>query len=112
MGEHIKHLYADTHTGHVHIHTYAHTHNTTISKVRWNKNGQWLLTGSRDRLIKIWDFRTFKSLQTFRGHKQEVTGCICTYICVYVCVYMSCMCVCVKVFYVLSHVTIFHNYNE
>ena len=40
--------------------------------VRWNKNGNWLLTASRDHLLKIFDIRNLKEeLQTFRGHKRE-----------------------------------------
>lgn len=41
--------------------------------VEWNKNGNWLLTGSRDHLIKLYDIRIMKEIQTFRGHKKEVT---------------------------------------
>lgn len=41
--------------------------------VEWNRNGNWLLTGSRDHLIKLYDIRIMKEIQTFRGHKKEVT---------------------------------------
>ena len=36
--------------------------------------GNWLLTASRDHLLKIFDIRkTKEELQTFRGHKKDVT---------------------------------------
>ena len=41
--------------------------------IKWNANGNWLLTASRDHLLKIFDIRkTKEELQTFRGHKKEV----------------------------------------
>lgn len=42
---------------------------------RWNLNGNWLLTCSRDQLTKLFDIRTMKELQVFRGHRREVTCC-------------------------------------
>ena len=42
--------------------------------VKWNANGNWLLTASRDHLLKIFDIRNLKEeMQTFRGHKKEVS---------------------------------------
>ena len=43
-------------------------------QIRWNQNGNWLLTASRDHLLKLFDIRAMKELQTFRGHKREATG--------------------------------------
>jgi polyadenylation factor subunit 2 len=40
--------------------------------LQWNKNGNWLATAARDQLVKIYDIRMMKELQTFRGHKKEV----------------------------------------
>ena len=39
--------------------------------LHWNNNGNWLLSGSRDRLVKVFDIRTMKEIHTFRGHKKE-----------------------------------------
>ena len=40
--------------------------------VKWNQNGNWLLTASRDHLIKIFDLRNMShEMQVFRGHKKE-----------------------------------------
>lgn len=48
------------------------THKNTVTSVRWNKNGNHLLTCARDHLIKLFDIRKMKMLQEFRGHKNEV----------------------------------------
>lgn len=48
-----------------------HIHKGTVMSVRWNQNGNWLLSASRDHLVKVFDIRAMKELQTFRGHKKE-----------------------------------------
>nr|XP_046908687.1 pre-mRNA 3' end processing protein WDR33-like [Dermatophagoides farinae] len=51
-----------------------HAHKNTVTDVKWNHNGNWLLTSSRDHLIKIYDIRNMTNeMQTFRGHKKEVS---------------------------------------
>ena len=51
-----------------------HSHKNTVMDVKWNNNGNWLLTCSRDHLIKIFDIRNLgNEMQTFRGHKKEAT---------------------------------------
>lgn len=51
-----------------------HAHKNTVTDIKWNQNGNWLLTSSRDHLIKIYDIRNLSSeMQTFRGHKKEVS---------------------------------------
>ncbi|KAK8785570.1 hypothetical protein V5799_008065, partial [Amblyomma americanum] len=41
-------------------------------EVKWNRNGNWLLTASRDHLLKLFDIRKMnQEMQTFRGHKKE-----------------------------------------
>lgn len=53
--------------------TIRHAHKSTVTDIRWNQNGNWLLTSSRDHLIKIYDIRNMlNEMQTFRGHKKEV----------------------------------------
>ena len=42
--------------------------------LEWNENGNWLLTGSRDHLVKVFDIRAMKEIAAFRGHKKEATG--------------------------------------
>lgn len=52
-------------------------------QLQWNKNGNWLLTASRDHLIKLFDIRNMKEeVQTFKGHKKEATGIIEKRLCV------------------------------
>lgn len=49
-----------------------HAHKNTVMDLKWNRNGNWLLTASRDHLIKIFDIRNLgQEMQTFRGHKKE-----------------------------------------
>ncbi|XP_070560840.1 pre-mRNA 3' end processing protein WDR33-like [Ptychodera flava] len=50
-----------------------HAHKNTVMGVKWNQNGNWLLTASRDHLIKLFDIRMMKEMFTFRGHKKEAT---------------------------------------
>ena len=49
-----------------------HPHKNSINRVRFNKNGNWLLTASKDHLLKVIDIRMMKELQTFKGHNSEV----------------------------------------
>ncbi|XP_077471562.1 pre-mRNA 3' end processing protein WDR33 isoform X2 [Stigmatopora argus] len=52
-----------------------HAHKNTVMEVKWNSNGNWLLTASRDHLCKLFDIRNMKEeLQVFRGHKKEATA--------------------------------------
>ncbi|XP_077361831.1 pre-mRNA 3' end processing protein WDR33 isoform X2 [Festucalex cinctus] len=52
-----------------------HAHKNTVMEVKWNSNGNWLLTASRDHLCKLFDVRNLKDeLQVFRGHKKEATA--------------------------------------
>ncbi|XP_054769067.2 pre-mRNA 3' end processing protein WDR33-like [Lytechinus pictus] len=51
-----------------------HAHKSTVMSAKWNVNGNWLLTASRDHLVKLFDIRMMKELFTFRGHKKEATA--------------------------------------
>lgn len=35
-------------------------------QVTWNKNGNWLVSCSRDQTIKLYDIRTMKDMCTFK----------------------------------------------
>ncbi|CAN0450554.1 unnamed protein product, partial [Discosporangium mesarthrocarpum] len=37
-----------------------------VVQVTWNKNGNWLLSCSRDQTIKLYDIRTMKDMVTFK----------------------------------------------
>ena len=53
----------------------SHAHKHTVMQLKWNRNGNWLLTASRDHLIKLFDIRNMKEeVQAFKGHKKEATG--------------------------------------
>ena len=43
-----------------------------VNCVAWNKNGNWLASGSRDGLVKLFDVRTMKEVETLRGHNCDV----------------------------------------
>lgn len=43
--------------------------------LKWNDNGNWLVTASRDHLLKLFDLRNLKEeIQVFRGHKKEASA--------------------------------------
>ncbi|CAD5121786.1 DgyrCDS10263 [Dimorphilus gyrociliatus] len=53
-----------------------HAHKNTVMQLQWNNNGNWLLTASKDHLLKLYDLRNMKQeLQIFKGHKKEATAC-------------------------------------
>ncbi len=54
---------------------HRHAHKHTVMEVKWNANGNWLLTASRDHHVKLFDIRNMKDeMQTFKGHKKEATS--------------------------------------
>lgn len=43
--------------------------------LKWNDNGNWLVTASRDHLLKLFDIRNLREeVQVFRGHKKEASS--------------------------------------
>jgi len=57
------------------VFVFSHAHKHTVMDVKWNRNGNWLLTASRDHLIKLFDVRSMKDeVIAFRGHKKEATS--------------------------------------
>lgn len=48
---------------------------STVMDLKWNENGNWLITASRDHLLKLFDLRNLsQEVQTFRGHKKEASS--------------------------------------
>ena len=55
-----------------------HLHKGAVQDVKWNANGNWLLTASRDHLIKVLDIRAMKEMYVLRGHRRDVNSmCKC-----------------------------------
>ncbi|KAL0277592.1 UNVERIFIED_CONTAM: hypothetical protein PYX00_004826 [Menopon gallinae] len=54
--------------------TTLHAHKSTVMDLKWNKNGNWFVTASRDHFLKLFDVRNLSQVvQTFRGHKKEAS---------------------------------------
>ena len=52
-----------------------HAHKNTVNRLAWcPSNPHWFLSGSRDNLVKVFDLRTMKEIQTHRAHKKEITA--------------------------------------
>jgi WD40 repeat protein len=51
-----------------------------ILDVKWNKNGNWLLTSAKDQQIKLHDIRMMKEIKSFRAHKKEINSTHFTFI--------------------------------
>ncbi|XP_020268609.1 flowering time control protein FY, partial [Asparagus officinalis] len=51
-----------------------HGHKNMVLSVKWNQNGNWVLTASKDQIIKLYDIRSMKELESFRGHRKDVTA--------------------------------------
>ncbi|XP_058823124.1 pre-mRNA 3' end processing protein WDR33 [Topomyia yanbarensis] len=52
-----------------------HAHKSTVMDLKWNDNGNWLVTASRDHLLKLFDLRNLsEEAQIFRGHKKEASA--------------------------------------
>ncbi len=52
----------------------SHTHKAAVHCVKWNRNGNWFLSASKDSLIKVYDIRVMKEMYTLKGHKKEVNS--------------------------------------
>jgi polyadenylation factor subunit 2 len=44
----------------------------TITKVIFNKNGNWIISSGRDQVVKLYDIRIMKELSVFKSHQTEV----------------------------------------
>lgn len=49
-----------------------HLHKNSINRLRFNQNGNWFLSGSKDHTVKVSDIRMMKEMQIFKGHESEV----------------------------------------
>ena len=51
-----------------------HAHKNQVGCLKWNQNGNWLASGCRGQQLKVFDIRTLKELDNFRGHQKEITS--------------------------------------
>ena len=49
-------------------------HANSINCIKWNNNGNWLLSCARDQSIRMYDLRMVKEIQAFTGIDSEVEG--------------------------------------
>lgn len=56
------------------FHSTISSHKKQVNCVQWNANGNWLASGSMDGLIKLYDIRTMKELEVWRGQNSEVSA--------------------------------------
>eukprot|EP01147_Barroeca_monosierra_P004335 gene4335-6639_t len=54
--------------------TLYNVHRDSVMDIKWNANGHWLLTASRDSLIKLVDIRMMKEVHVYRAHQKEVNS--------------------------------------
>jgi polyadenylation factor subunit 2 len=47
-------------------------HKRDVTQLRWNANGNWLLSSGRDSVCRLFDIRMMRELRKFRGHPTEV----------------------------------------
>ena len=47
-------------------------HTAGVNSVAFSSDGQRIVSGSRDKTLKIWDANTGKELQTLKGHTSYV----------------------------------------
>ena len=47
-------------------------HNRRVCSVAFSPDGQRIVSGSRDKTLKIWDANSGKELKTLTGHKSPV----------------------------------------
>ncbi|MTI21009.1 CHAT domain-containing protein [Fulvivirga sp. RKSG066] len=47
-------------------------HNASIKAVAFTKDGKYLLTGSRDKTVKLWEIASGRELRTYYGHESTI----------------------------------------
>src|SRR6266567_3203276 len=51
-----------------------HGHSDRATAVAWSPDGKYVVSGSLDKTVQVWDATSGKTLLTFRGHKNQVTS--------------------------------------
>lgn len=55
------------------LYSTIHGHKKQVNSCLWNANGNWLASGSMDGLIKLYDIRTMREVEVWRGQNSEVS---------------------------------------
>jgi WD40 repeat protein len=55
------------------LHSTLMGHKKQVNCCKWNQNGNWLATGSKDGLIKLFDIRTMREIEVYKGHNSDVS---------------------------------------
>lgn len=49
-------------------------HSGNVSSVAFSPDGKYILSGSDDKTLKLWDIETGKEIRTFAGHANSITS--------------------------------------
>src|SRR5439155_16001335 len=50
-------------------------HSGTVRAVAFSKDGKWVVSGSGDNTLKLWDMATGREVRAFAGHAAGVLAC-------------------------------------
>jgi WD40 repeat protein len=53
-------------------------HTDQVTAVAVTPDGRWVLTGSSDATIRVWDIQSGKCLRTLRGHNYTIYSIVIT----------------------------------
>lgn len=51
-----------------------HSHRAVVNATRWSPDGNLVATAGGEGVVRLFDIRTFKELDTLKGHKDPITG--------------------------------------
>ena len=54
-------------------------HQSVVSSCAISYDGKFIVSGSYDNTLKLWDVKTKKEIKSFKGHKDRVTSCAISY---------------------------------
>lgn len=48
-----------------------------VNSIQWNQNGNWLASASTDGMVKVYDIRVMKEIESIKGHNTTVSSFNC-----------------------------------